>query len=174
MYKKEILRTIPSPIFSKNSSSSKEYGNTFLLKYGGALPCFHALTDTHRCLPCVIVISPGRKYDIFFGFFRASSRVVRGFISCADVQAEAAAGSVKPCRKACSVRYAGGWPGAWRNPNKRAGISQKDIPAHCLSTVEKLVKASFSLPESYPYLQIHVSISIRTIQISIFQAVVRQ
>ena len=26
-------------------------------------------------------------------------------------------------------------PGAWGNPNKRAGISQKDIPAHCLPTL---------------------------------------
>ena len=59
-------------------------------------------------------------------------------LSCADVQEEATAGSAKPRRKACSVGRAGGRPGAWGNPNKRAGISQKDIPAHCLPTLSEI------------------------------------
>lgn len=29
-------------------------------------------------------------------------------------------------------------PGAWGNPNKRAGISQKDIPAHCLLLLSEI------------------------------------
>ncbi len=59
-------------------------------------------------------------------------------LSCADVQEEATAGSEKPRRKACSTGRASGRSGAWGNPNKRAGISQKDIPAHCLPTLSEI------------------------------------
>ena len=59
-------------------------------------------------------------------------------LSCADVQEEATAGSAKPRRKACSTGRASGRSGAWGNPNKRAGISQKDIPAHCLPTLSEI------------------------------------
>lgn len=57
--------------------------------------------------------------------------------SAGDKITVATAGSAKPRRKACSTGRASGWAGAWGNPNKRAGISQKDIPAHCLPTIEK-------------------------------------
>ena len=59
-------------------------------------------------------------------------------LSCADVQEQATAGSAKPRRKACSTGRASGRSGAWGNPNKRAGISQKDIPAHCLPTLSEI------------------------------------
>ena len=59
-------------------------------------------------------------------------------LSCADVQEQATAGSAKPRRKACSTGRASGRSGAWGNPNKRAGISEKDILAHCLPTLSEI------------------------------------
>ena len=74
----------------------------------------------------------GRNKERFKNFLTAQNAPP---LSCADVQEEATAGSAKPRRKACSTGRASGRSGAWGNPNKRAGISEKDILAHCLPTL---------------------------------------